>query len=107
MDSWCFVSCLDAMNSRKTLSETRRGYTAGKAYDIAHSWQLPQILIVDVKPPFWANTCSKLCEALENFFSLVCSLAGPSRMPLLSLYVVQNQHECLLPFVVSLTDLRF
>ncbi|XP_067414946.1 meiosis 1 arrest protein [Emydura macquarii macquarii] len=87
------------MNSRKTLSETRRGYTAGKGYDTAHSWQLPQILIVDVKPPFWANTCSKLCEALENFFSLVCSLAGPSRMPLLSLYVVQNQHECLLPFV--------
>uniref|UniRef100_A0A8C0J4N8 Meiosis 1 associated protein n=1 Tax=Chelonoidis abingdonii TaxID=106734 RepID=A0A8C0J4N8_CHEAB len=87
------------MNSRKTLSETRRGYTAGKAYATAHSWQLPQILIVDVKPPFWANTCSKLCEALENFFCLACSLAGPCRIPLLSLYVVQNQHECLLPFV--------
>ncbi|CAM5110643.1 unnamed protein product [Eretmochelys imbricata] len=87
------------MNSRKTLSETRRGFTVGKAYATAHSWQLPEILIVDVKPPFWANTCSKLCEALENFFCLACSLAGPCRIPLLSLYVVQNQHECLLPFV--------
>uniref|UniRef100_A0A8C5F2R3 Uncharacterized protein n=1 Tax=Gopherus evgoodei TaxID=1825980 RepID=A0A8C5F2R3_9SAUR len=76
-----------------------KGYTAGKAYATAHSWQLPQIVIVDVKPPFWANTCSKLCEALENFFCLACSLAGPCRIPLLSLYVVQNQHECLLPFV--------
>uniref|UniRef100_A0A674KAX4 Meiosis 1 associated protein n=1 Tax=Terrapene triunguis TaxID=2587831 RepID=A0A674KAX4_9SAUR len=75
------------------------GYTAGKVYATAHSWQLPQILIVDVKPPFWANTCSKLCEALENFFCLASSLAGPCRIPLLSLYVVQNQHECLLPFV--------
>ncbi|KAG6923979.1 meiosis 1 associated protein [Chelydra serpentina] len=87
------------MNSRKTLSETRRGYAAGKAYATAHSWQLSQILIVDIKPPLWANTCSKLCEALENFFCLACSLAGPCRIPLLSLYVVQNQHECLLPFV--------
>nr|XP_025040099.1 meiosis 1 arrest protein isoform X1 [Pelodiscus sinensis] len=80
-------------------STARKGCAAGKSYAPAHSWQLPQIIIVDVKPPFWANTCSKLCEALENFFCLACSLAGSCRIPLLSLYVVQNQHECLLPFV--------
>ncbi|XP_074848210.1 meiosis 1 arrest protein [Carettochelys insculpta] len=83
------------MSSKPALSQTRRGYAVGKVYASAHS----QIIIVDVKPPFWANTCSKLCEALENFFCLACSLADSCRIPLLSLYVVQNQHECLLPFV--------
>ncbi|KYO34899.1 meiosis 1 arrest protein [Alligator mississippiensis] len=83
------------MNSRNTFSEVRRGYLAGKP----NSWQPSRILVVEAVPPFWANTCSKLCEALENVFCLACSLAGPCRIPLLSLYVVQNQHECLLPFV--------
>nr|XP_033815864.1 meiosis 1 arrest protein [Geotrypetes seraphini] len=61
--------------------------------------QPPRILLIDVGPPFWSSICSSLCEALENFLSLACSLDGPCRIPLLSLYVVQNQHECLLPFV--------
>uniref|UniRef100_A0A8C3YLK3 Meiosis 1 associated protein n=1 Tax=Catagonus wagneri TaxID=51154 RepID=A0A8C3YLK3_9CETA len=61
--------------------------------------QPPRLLIVHIALPSWANICSNLCEALQNFFSLACSLMGPSRMSLFSLYAVQNQHECILPFV--------
>ncbi|KAM7239087.1 hypothetical protein CapIbe_010607 [Capra ibex] len=61
--------------------------------------QPPRLLIVHIALPSWADVCSNLCEALQNFFSLACSLMGPSRIPLFSLYIVQNQHECILPFV--------
>ncbi|XP_026253257.2 meiosis 1 arrest protein [Urocitellus parryii] len=61
--------------------------------------QPPRLLIVHIALPAWADICSNLCEALQNFFSLACSLMGPSRMSLFSLYMVQNQHECILPFV--------
>ncbi|KAG8134269.1 hypothetical protein E2320_007382 [Naja naja] len=68
----------------------------------ARSRQSPRILVVDIHPPHWDNTCHKLCEALENVFCLACSLTGSPRIPSFSLYVVQNQQECLLPFVVKL-----
>ncbi|NXP51474.1 M1AP protein, partial [Heliornis fulica] len=82
------------MNSKKMLSETRRTFPTTKI----HCQQPSRILIVDVTSPSWTNTCSVLCEALENTLCLACGLAGPCRVPLLSLYVVQNQQECLLPF---------
>ncbi|XP_070804550.1 meiosis 1 arrest protein [Pituophis catenifer annectens] len=63
------------------------------------SRQSLRILVVDIHPPHWDNTCHKLCEALENVFCLACSLTGSPRIPSFSLYVVQNQQECLLPFV--------
>ncbi|XP_063165868.1 meiosis 1 arrest protein isoform X2 [Candoia aspera] len=63
------------------------------------SRQSPRILVVDIHPPQWDHTCHKLCEALENVFCLACGLTGPPRIPSFSLYVVQNQQECLLPFV--------
>uniref|UniRef100_A0A8C3U478 Uncharacterized protein n=1 Tax=Catharus ustulatus TaxID=91951 RepID=A0A8C3U478_CATUS len=72
------------MNSRKLPSEPRR--------------QPSRVLVVDVTSPSWANTCSVLAEALENVLCLACGLAGACRVPLLSLYVVQPQQECLLPF---------
>ncbi|XP_010006477.1 PREDICTED: meiosis 1 arrest protein [Chaetura pelagica] len=82
------------MNSRKLLSEARRMFPATKV-----RWQQPsRILIVDVTSPSWTNTCSVLSEALENTLCLACSWTGPCRVPLLSLYVVQSQQECLLPF---------
>lgn len=65
--------------------------------------QPPRLLIMHIALPSWADICSNLCEALQNFFSLACSLMGPSRMSLFSLYMVRNQHECVLPFVVSIT----
>ncbi|KAH0615676.1 hypothetical protein JD844_025975 [Phrynosoma platyrhinos] len=65
----------------------------------------PRILVVDARPPHWAQTCPKLCKALENVFCLACSLGGPPRLPLFSLYVAQKQHECLLPFM-KLSDFR-
>ncbi|NWT51959.1 M1AP protein, partial [Erythrocercus mccallii] len=82
------------MNSRKLPSEPRRIFPAAKA----PSQQPSHILVVDVTSPSWANTCSVLSEALENVLCLACGLAGPCRVPLLSLYVVQPQQECLLPF---------
>ncbi|OXB71066.1 UNVERIFIED_CONTAM: hypothetical protein H355_015745 [Colinus virginianus] len=86
------------MSSKKLLSETRRSFPATKAC----CQQPSRILIVDVTSPSWANTCSVLSEALENSLCLACSLAGPCRIPLLSLYLVQNQQECLLPFVITI-----
>ncbi|XP_060775540.1 meiosis 1 arrest protein [Neoarius graeffei] len=63
------------------------------------SSQPSRVLIVDTSPPWWSETRSVVCEALENFLSLASSLEGPSRVPLLSLYAVNLQQECLLPFV--------
>ncbi|NXX18320.1 M1AP protein, partial [Podargus strigoides] len=82
------------MNSRKLLSETQRTFPATKV----QCQQPSRILIVDITSPSWTSTCSVLSEALENTLCLACSLAGPCRIPLLSLYVVQNQQECVLPF---------
>ncbi|KAM9827364.1 meiosis 1 arrest protein [Neosynchiropus ocellatus] len=61
--------------------------------------QPARILIVEALPPWWSNTKMVVCNALDNFLSLACSLEGPCRIPLLSLYAVSRQQECLLPFV--------
>ncbi|XP_051010721.1 meiosis 1 arrest protein [Acomys russatus] len=61
--------------------------------------QPPRLLIVHAAVPSWTDICPNLCEALQNFFSIACSLMGPNRMSLFSLYTVQSQHECILPFV--------
>uniref|UniRef100_A0A3B4GUP3 Meiosis 1 associated protein n=1 Tax=Pundamilia nyererei TaxID=303518 RepID=A0A3B4GUP3_9CICH len=50
-------------------------------------------------PPRWSETRTVLCDALDNFLSLASSLDGPCRIPLLSLYAVSRQRECLLPLV--------
>ncbi|XP_012382941.2 meiosis 1 arrest protein [Dasypus novemcinctus] len=78
-----------------------RGQTTSKGVPLlAQTYQQPpRLLIVHVALPSWAYICSNLCEALQNFFSLACSLMGPNRMSLFSLYMVQNQHECILPFL--------
>ncbi|XP_003922617.1 meiosis 1 arrest protein [Saimiri boliviensis] len=77
------------------------GRTSGKgpSTHIQIDQQPPRLLIVHIALPSWADICANLCEALQNFFSLACSLMGPSRMSLFSLYMVQDQHECILPFV--------
>ncbi|XP_075943367.1 meiosis 1 arrest protein [Anarhichas minor] len=61
--------------------------------------QPARVLIVEALPPWWSETCPVLCDALDNFLSLACSLDGPCRIPLLSLYAISRQQECLLPFV--------
>ncbi|XP_044039291.1 meiosis 1 arrest protein isoform X2 [Siniperca chuatsi] len=61
--------------------------------------QPARVLIVEALPPWWSDTCMVLCDALDNFLSLACSLEGPCRIPLLSLYAISRQQECLLPFV--------
>ncbi|KAJ6658580.1 hypothetical protein lerEdw1_019968 [Lerista edwardsae] len=76
----------------------RRGEVAGKRQPATPPTQPPRILVVDIHGPTWAPTCQKLCGALENVLALACSLAGPPRIPLLSLYVAWKRQECLLPF---------
>ncbi|XP_038649090.1 meiosis 1 arrest protein isoform X5 [Scyliorhinus canicula] len=88
------------MNSERSISENRNGIS-NKTHSTIATRQPSRILIVDVTPPFWSDICTNLCEALENFFALACSLGGPPRLPLFSLYVVHNQQECLLPFVIT------
>lgn len=66
------------------------------------SRQPAQVLIVDASPPWWSDTCEVLCDALDDFLSLACSLDRPCRIPLLSLYAISRQQECLLPFAVRL-----
>ncbi|XP_076581656.1 meiosis 1 arrest protein [Chaetodon auriga] len=61
--------------------------------------QPARVLIVEALPPWWSETCTVLCDALDNFLSLACSLDGPCRIPLLSLYAISRQQECILPFV--------
>ncbi|XP_026124505.1 meiosis 1 arrest protein [Carassius auratus] len=61
--------------------------------------QPSRVLIVDASPPWWSETCTILCQAIENFFFLASSLAGPARLPLLSVFAISVQLECLLPFV--------
>uniref|UniRef100_A0A672N0J2 Meiosis 1 associated protein n=1 Tax=Sinocyclocheilus grahami TaxID=75366 RepID=A0A672N0J2_SINGR len=43
------------------------------------SRQFSRVLIVDVSPPWWSETCSVLCQALENLFFLASSLAEPAK----------------------------
>ncbi|XP_078250533.1 meiosis 1 arrest protein [Pogona vitticeps] len=87
------------MSSRRWGEAGAASSKAPQAAVAINSPQPPRILVVDIHPPHWAHTCPKLCEALENVFSLACSLAGPPRIPLFSLYVTQSQQECLLPFL--------
>uniref|UniRef100_A0A3P9B6G8 Meiosis 1 associated protein n=1 Tax=Maylandia zebra TaxID=106582 RepID=A0A3P9B6G8_9CICH len=61
--------------------------------------QPARVLIVEALPPRWSETRTVLCDALDNFLSLASSLDGPCRIPLLSLYAVSRQRECLLPLV--------
>ncbi|XP_017283499.1 meiosis 1 arrest protein [Kryptolebias marmoratus] len=63
------------------------------------SRQPARVLIVEASPPGWSETCTVVCDALDNFLSLACNLDGPCRIPLLSLYAISRQQECLLPFV--------
>lgn len=69
--------------------------------------QPSRVLIVDASPPWWSETCTILCQALENFFFLASSLAGPARLPLLSVFAISVQLECLLPFVVRISMCLF
>lgn len=62
--------------------------------------QPARALIVEAVPPWWSETSKVICDALDNFLSLACSLDGPCRIPLLSLFAVSRQQECLLPFGV-------
>lgn len=66
-----------------------------------------RVLIVEASPPWWSDTCHVLCEALDDFLSLACSLDGPCRIPLLSLYAVSRQQECLLPFAVRILNVEY
>ncbi|KAK2900121.1 hypothetical protein Q8A73_013250 [Channa argus] len=87
-----------SMDSRKrTVSSSNSGNSV--FWSSSFQWQPARILIVETLPPCWSETSTALCDALNNFLSLACSLDGPCRIPLLSVYAISRQQECLLPFV--------
>ncbi|XP_062311444.1 meiosis 1 arrest protein [Osmerus eperlanus] len=63
------------------------------------SRQPPRVLVVEVAPPWWSETGGTLCDALDNVLTLASSVDGPCRLPLLCIYALTCQLECLLPFV--------
>ncbi|KAL0619909.1 Meiosis 1 arrest protein [Plecturocebus cupreus] len=99
--SWIREYPAGGYSSASGFAAMHPGRTTGKgpSTHIQIDQQPPRLLIVHIALPSWADICANLCEALQNFFSLACSLMGPSRMSLFSLYMVQDQHECILPFV--------
>lgn len=52
-----------------------------------------RVLLVDYSPPFDADTCEFLHEALVNFFSLVTHLSGPCRTPFFGLFALKSFPE--------------
>ena len=49
---------------------------------------IARVLLVDYSPPFDADTCEYLHDALVNFFSLVTHLSGPCRTPFFGLFAL-------------------
>ncbi|XP_068163739.1 meiosis 1 arrest protein [Antennarius striatus] len=74
-------------------------YSRNSVYWSSFLRQPARVLIVEAVPPWWSETSTVVCDALDNFLSLSCSLDGPCRIPLFSLYAISRQKECLLPFV--------
>ncbi|XP_074612698.1 meiosis 1 arrest protein-like [Acropora palmata] len=63
----------------------------------AFTRQPARVLLVDYSPPFDADTCEFLHEALVNFFSLVTHLSGPCRTPFFGLVALKSFPENLFP----------
>ncbi|XP_071956022.1 meiosis 1 arrest protein-like [Antedon mediterranea] len=59
--------------------------------------QPAHVLLVDFTPPFNNKVCANIHSCLEEFFALVCSLAGPPRVPYFSISAIHRYSECLLP----------
>ncbi|XP_033123893.1 meiosis 1 arrest protein-like [Anneissia japonica] len=55
------------------------------------------VLLVDFASPFNDEVCSNIQSCLEQFFALVCSLAGPPRIPYFGISALHRYSECLLP----------
>ncbi|KAJ7379183.1 Meiosis 1 [Desmophyllum pertusum] len=55
--------------------------------------QPARVLLVDYSPPFDADTCEYLHDALVNFFSLVTHLSGPCRTPFFGLFALTSHPE--------------
>lgn len=98
--------CFDCDVFQMSMEYRRRTGGSSNSGNVIH-WsssflrQPARVLIVEALPPYWSETSNVICSALDNFLSLACSLDGPPRIPLLSLFVVSRQQECLLPFVVK------
>ncbi|XP_038053650.1 meiosis 1 arrest protein-like [Patiria miniata] len=59
--------------------------------------QPARILLVDFSPPLTAGMCNNIHKSLEELFAVVCSMAGPSRIPYFGLYALGTHAENLLP----------
>ncbi|XP_046367689.2 meiosis 1 arrest protein-like isoform X1 [Haliotis rufescens] len=54
-------------------------------------------ILIDISSPFDHHVCGTLCDSLENLFAVACGLAGPSRIPMVSIFLLTAQPELLLP----------
>lgn len=70
-------------------------YFFGAAFTVAFFFLfiIARVLLVDYSPPFDADTCEFLHEALVNFFSLVTHLSGPCRTPFFGLFALKSFPE--------------
>ncbi|XP_041367802.1 meiosis 1 arrest protein-like isoform X2 [Gigantopelta aegis] len=59
--------------------------------------QPARALLIDASSPFDDVLCDIICEALENLFSLACNIAGPSQIPYISIFLLTDVVECILP----------
>lgn len=98
------ISYLHRVSGHQVLMDNR-SRQAGSSSNLVY-WassfprQPARVLVVEALPPAWTDTCAVICDAMDNFLSLACNVEGPCRIPLLSLYAISRQQECLLPFVV-------
>lgn len=102
--SWSFNTTLFACQMSV---ENRKRTGASSNFGSLPHWSLSflrqpaRVLIIEKLLPYWSETSKVICDALDNFLSLACSLDGPTRIPMLSLFTISRQQECLLPFVVK------
>ena len=51
------------------------------------------VLLVDSEIAYSLDTCNALYSTLLDFFSLVCSLSGPARVPLFGIVVITSESK--------------
>ncbi|KAK7909330.1 hypothetical protein WMY93_014014 [Mugilogobius chulae] len=115
--TFSFSVCLSQMDKKRVsgpsqppMDKKRASGPSQPPLNPVTGWSFPRqparVLVVEAFPPWWSSTRRSLCEALENVLCLASSLDGPCRIPLLSVYAVSRQQECLLPFPVRGNLLR-
>lgn len=94
-----FACQMSMENRKRTVGSSNFG--SMPHWSLSFLQQPARVLIIEKVLPYWSETSKVICDALDNFLSLACSLDGPTRIPMFSLFMISRQQECLLPFVVK------